>query len=74
MFVTESVIAELTGKERYSAQARFLDARGYKYETRDDGSIALRQDELDAHTLSNPGKAKGKRDWRPSLTVLDKAG
>jgi len=38
---------------------------GIKYTRRLDGTIALRQDELDAHTLTSSHKSKAKRNWRP---------
>ena len=74
MFATQHAIYEFTHKKRPSAQARVLDSFGLKFTRRPDGTIALRQEELDAHTLSRPAQAKAKRDWRPDVSVLDKAG
>jgi hypothetical protein len=72
MFATPDAIYELTHKKRPSAQAKVLESFGLKFIRRPDGSIALRQDEIDAHTLSGYGKQKQKRNWRPDLSVLDK--
>lgn len=74
MWVSHEELVGFTHKQRYSAQAKVLDVEGLKYTRRPDGSIALRQEELDAHTLSRVHKAKAKRDWRPDLSVLDKIG
>lgn len=72
MFVEPEQLVKFTKKERYAAQARFLDARGIRYTRRDDGSIALRTDELDRHTLSKPAVAAR----RPTLdlSLLRKSG
>lgn len=74
LFVSCEDIAAFTNKARYSAQARVLDGFGIRYTRRPDGSIALRQEELDAHTLTRTQKAKAKRDWRPDLSVIDRPG
>lgn len=79
MFVTPETLFDLTHKVRHSAQARALEELypGIKFTRRGDGSIALRQEELDRYTLSSggqAGKAKAKRDWRPGLSVLHKVG
>lgn len=73
-FVSHEDLAEFTHKARHSAQARVLDAYGLKYTRRPDGSVALRQEELDAHTLTRTAKAKAKRDWRPDLSVIERTG
>ena len=54
MFVSDADLKAFTGLKRPAAQARFLDKLGIRYVCRPDGSIALRQAELDAHTLSRP--------------------
>ena len=54
MFVSTADLEAFTGLSQPSAQARFLDKLGICYVRRQDGSIALRQAELDAHTLSRP--------------------
>lgn len=73
-FLTTDEIRELTGKTRYSAQAKWLRERGYKIDQRDDGSVILLLEEMNAKLLSSPAKAgKFKRDWRPDLSVLDRA-
>jgi hypothetical protein len=72
MFVSLKALEEFTGKTRPTAQARFLDARGLKYVPRDDGTLALRQEELDAYTLSNPPKDP-KRRRVLDLSLLKKA-
>jgi hypothetical protein len=73
MFASAQIIKELTGKSRPSAQARWLSDRRYKFERRADGTIALRMDELDAHTLSRP-LAPGKKQWEVDLSQFDKGG
>lgn len=77
MWATHEAIVGATGKTRYSAQARALNEayHGIMFTRRSDGSIALRQEELDKFTLTGGGqKAKAKRNWRPDLSVLDKVG
>jgi hypothetical protein len=70
MFVPAGALEEFTGKTRPSAQARFLANRGLKFIQRSDGTIALRQEELDAYTLT--GTRVRKRAWEPDLSVLDR--
>lgn len=72
MFVTAEQLVEFTHKQRSSAQARFLAARGIVFTTRDDGTIALRQEELDRHTLSAPAGPKRRRAL--DLSTLRRAG
>ncbi len=55
-------------------QARWLMKRQYAFERRADGTIALRQAEYDAHTLSTAKPRGEKRQWRQDLSPLDKAG
>jgi Domain of unknown function (DUF4224) len=73
MFLTPESIAELTGYVRPSAQARWLSTRRYKFERRADGSITLRQAELDAHTVSKPGLSL-KKAWEQDLSALKELG
>lgn len=75
MLVSTQEIEKLTGKTRYSAQAKWLREHGYKCDQRDDGSVILLVEEVQGKLLSKPPKAgKQKRDWRPDLSVLDRAG
>jgi len=75
MFASANAIYEFTHKSRYSAQARVLRSLGLKFTQRPDGSIALRQEELDAHTLSKAAVAsKAKRQWRMDLSHLNGNG
>lgn len=75
MFVSAEQIREMTGKTRYSAQAKWLRDRGYKIDQRDDGSVILLQEEVTSRLLTGAAiKGKPKKDWRPALSVLDKAG
>jgi hypothetical protein len=75
MLVSTQEIEKLTGKVRYSAQAKWLREHGYKCDQRDDGSVILLVEEVQDKLLSKPSKvAKIKREWRPPLSVLDKAG
>jgi len=73
-FVSPQVIEELTGKFRPSAQARWLGRHKYTFERRADRNrtIALRQEELDRHTLSK--SAQPERPWRLDLSQFSKAG
>jgi hypothetical protein len=61
MFVSKPDLEMLTGKFRYAAQARVLDSLGLKYTRREDGSVALRQAELNAHSLTAPRPAASPR-------------
>lgn len=73
-FVSPKELEGLTGLKRPSAQARWLAARRYKFERRADRNhtIALRQDELDAHTLTKSAQLLRKRVL--DLSYLDRAG
>lgn len=74
MLVSTQEIEKLTGKVRYSAQAKWLREHGYKCDQRDDGSVILMVEEVQDKLLTKPPKAsKAKRDWRPPLSVLEKA-
>lgn len=75
MLVSTPDIEKLTGKIRYSAQAKWLREHGYKIDQRDDGSVILLEQELQSKLLTQPPASKGrsKKDWRPDLSVLDKA-
>lgn len=74
MWVSHEELVGFTHLKRYSAQARVLDHHGIKHTRRPDGSIALRREELDAHTLTAPNKAKAKREWRPDLSAVGDIG
>lgn len=73
MFVPTDVIEHFTGLKRPSAQKRFLDQLGIKCTERADGSLAVRQEELDAHTLSKPMRTD-KRRRTLDLSLLSRAG
>ncbi len=70
IFVSADVLEQLTGKSRPSAQARWLASRLYRFERRADGTIALRMEELDAHTISKPTTTVKKR-WEVDLSQFD---
>jgi hypothetical protein len=53
MFVSTADLEAFGGLKRAAAQARFLNKLGIRHVRRQDGSIASRQAELDAYTLSN---------------------
>jgi len=72
LFVSVEALQQFTGKKRASAQARFLAQLGLKFTQRFDGTIAMRQEELDAYTLTR--RIAGKPVWQPDLSALDKAG
>lgn len=67
MFLSADELQAFTGKKRPSAQARFLDRCDMRYIERPDGTIALRQDELDRHTLTNVPALKRRRVLNLSL-------
>jgi hypothetical protein len=67
MFVSAEELKAFTGKRRPSAQARFLDRCDMKYIERGDGTIALRREELDRHTLTKTPDAKQRRALDLSL-------
>jgi hypothetical protein len=67
VFVSAEHLEAFTGKRRPSAQARFLDRWNIKYLARADGTIALRQEELDRHTLARPAEVKQRRGLDLSL-------
>lgn len=69
MFVSQEEVEAFTGKKRYSAQARWLAEHHIAFMQRDDGSIILRQDELDRHTLSRADK-KPAKDWRRNFSAI----
>jgi hypothetical protein len=73
-FVSAQVIGDLTGKERPSAQARWLARRNYKFERRADRNrtIALRQEELDRRTLSKADQPE--KAWRVDMSQFAKTG
>jgi len=72
MFLSAKELEQLTGLKRPGAQARWLSTRRYKFERRVDGTIALRLEELDAHTLTKASETKHRRAL--DLSYLDKAG
>ncbi len=73
MFVPPEALKEFTGLKRPSAQKRFLDAVGIKNIERLNGSLAVRQEELDAHTLSRSPKDRKQRRTL-DLSVLSRTG
>ncbi len=72
MFVSSEQLEVFTGKKRPSAQARFLDRWNMKYIERGDGTIALRQEELDRHTLTKKTDVKLRRTL--DLSLLRRTG
>ena len=74
MFVSAHALHEYTGKERPSAQARFLRKQfpNILFIFRDDGTIALRQEEFDRYTLSKPSGGKVRRSL--DLSLLRRTG
>jgi hypothetical protein len=72
MFVSAEQLEVFTGKKRPSAQARFLDRWDMKYIERGDGTIALRQEELDHHTLTRRPEVKPRRSL--DLSLLRRTG
>jgi hypothetical protein len=72
MFVSPEQLEVFTGKKRPSAQARFLDRWNMKYIERGDGTIALRQEELDRHTLTKKTEVKLRRTL--DLSLLRRTG
>lgn len=54
-WLTEQQVIELTGKSQRAAQIRELEALGYNYRRRSDGSIVVPTDQF---TTSETGKAQ----------------
>lgn len=52
--LTSKEIAELTGKQRPTAQARVLDALGYPYKQRPDGTLIVLRSMVDATEKEEP--------------------
>jgi hypothetical protein len=75
VFVSSEALREFTGKERPTAQAKFLRDRlpGVLFFCRDDGTIALRQEEFDRYTLAKAAPV-GKRRKTLDLELLRKTG
>lgn len=73
-FVSTEIIEQLTGKKRPSAQARWLARYRYKFERRADRNrtIALREEELDRHTLSK--SSQPEKPWRVDMSQFAEAG
>lgn len=69
LFVTPQQLEDYTHKVRPSAQAKFLAARGMRFDVRDDGTIALRKEELDRHTLSAGASKTANVRARPVLDL-----
>ena len=72
LFLTAEELRGLTGLKRASTQASWLAERGYKFERRVDGSVAMLMAELEARLIGKPSAAKPR--WRQDLSTLDKAG
>lgn len=72
MFISAEQLEAFTGKKRPSAQARFLDRWDITYIERADGTIALRQEELDRHTLTKLPDVKRRRAL--DLSLLRRTG
>lgn len=69
MFVSPEDLEAFTGLQRPAAQARFLQTLGMKFVRRPDGTVALRQAELDAHTISKPFDMKPPARPEPRLRL-----
>jgi hypothetical protein len=70
LFVSDQEITALCGLKRPSAQAKWLANRGYRFERRVDGKIALQRAEIDAHTLSRPRATVAKTHFEPNWEAL----
>lgn len=69
MFLDESEIAQLTGKQRRDAQARALRFMGIEHKSRPDGSLAV----LRAHVeklLGEGAVSKTKRKTEPRFDLV----
>jgi len=49
VFLSQKQIVELTGLERPSSQARWLSARGWRFDTRADGKLVVLAAEAQRH-------------------------
>lgn len=69
MFLTDKQLYDLIHKRRPSAQAKWLRAKGWRFELRDDGSVILHEDEARARLCSDSKPAH--RRTRPDLGALN---
>lgn len=63
IYLSEQEVKELTGKQKESYQKRELDALGYEYRTRTDGSFVVPRAQF-MHNAETPTKQK-----RPQMNV-----
>lgn len=54
MLLTDAEVRELTGKERYKAQARQLQAWGIPYRVRQDGTLVVYREDIRASKEERP--------------------
>jgi uncharacterized protein DUF4224 len=65
VFLTRDDVIRLTGKQRFAAQRRVLDALGIRYRQAATGEPLVRESDLDG----TPAKARNRRpnwDWGKS--------
>lgn len=70
MFVRAEEIEGFTGYKRPKAQRRFLLERGIVCHFRADGTVALRREEYDAHTLSKSARSKPVKEVEPNWGAI----
>ena len=68
VFLTPDQLAALTGRVRWSAQRRALDAMGVRYLTSPSGRPAVLVEEVERLALGAP--ARGRRDREPRLDLV----
>jgi len=68
MFLSQQQLVDLTHKVRPSAQAKWLDARGWKFERRYDGTLVVH--ELEAQRRLCSGGSSAPRRTEPDLKAL----
>jgi hypothetical protein len=68
VFLTDSELSDLTGLQRASAQARWLAARGYRYEVSAVGRIRVLRMEVERRMLS-----RSAAERRPRLDLIERA-
>ena len=70
LFLTRTDLAELTGSKRRDVQRQWLADRGYRFETRGDGTPVVMVEEVRGRLVGG----KNRRVSGPDLSALDRCG
>lgn len=69
MFLSPEDVERLTGKVRPSAQARWLDAHGWRHTRSADGSVVVHEDEARRQLCGGSASRRQRRE-EPDLEAL----